>query len=243
MLRKISIFIGIFIVVAFLSFRLTGCCSLIGFGIGWRSDVNKPSHTAIPGWEVETVKPGKKITIFLNDGNSVSGRYIGFEHIPADEYTEKYDEGREKLRDEVLLPAISENITLITESGKEHKCEFQGFDSRHIWVIMGGNTEPEPMSFSLLTKIAFSQGKTLDAETVRILIMQKRLASFSAIAIDSEIGRIHIAMENVKQVQIKVKKYGILKGFLIGAAIDALLIYLFILALHEELSDMEYPLT
>ena len=107
MLRRILVITGALFVLAFLLFRLSGC-SLIGLGIGALSDANTPDYTTIPGWEEGNIEPGTEIDILLNNGEQVSGTYIGLEHVLeeeyAEQYTEKYAESREILRDEVILP-------------------------------------------------------------------------------------------------------------------------------------------
>ena len=81
---KHTILIGLAIVAAAAAvFQLCGC-SVIGLMIGAVSDASKPNQLTIPGWQVQTVKPGAWINITLTGGERLSGKYSGLARLRAE---------------------------------------------------------------------------------------------------------------------------------------------------------------
>lgn len=52
-------------------------CSFLGYHIGSKIDSSKLPRNVIPGWKIETIKPGRQIDIILKNGKVVSGKYLG----------------------------------------------------------------------------------------------------------------------------------------------------------------------
>lgn len=85
MRRKIPFALGV-LLLALAGASLLAGCSLIGLAIGWHLDASKPTHVTIPGWKVDTVTRGARITVFLRDGKVLSGKYLGLQ--PAEGHPE-----------------------------------------------------------------------------------------------------------------------------------------------------------
>ena len=75
--------IRLFVPVA-IAAGLAAGCSLIGLGIGTVIDGDKKA-TTVPGWMIESVRPGRKVTLALRDGRIVKGTYRGLDGVTAGE--------------------------------------------------------------------------------------------------------------------------------------------------------------
>ena len=226
------LFAGGVLAIAAVTFLLNGC-SLIGLGLGAAADAKKPDQMNIPGRSVETVKPGTQIEIVLKDGSQLSGKYLGLERYPEKEYVEKYQKSQENLRERIPLPAVGDSIAITTISRKPFKCAFLGFDFRYLWMRMTNRNESDAVILRDLTSIEDNQGNILTGETVRDLINKGEIPLLSAIVIQNEAGKTLVAMDEVDQIQVPVKKYGDLGGFLAGAGIDALIIVVYKVAFKD----------
>jgi hypothetical protein len=236
MLRKmitgLALIMSIWVVL-----RFTGC-SVIGFGIGSAIDSSKPKEKIVPGWEVQTIKPGNKIMLILKDGSGLEGKFLGLDRVPEQEYAEAYSRIRQQKPEGVLLPEIGENITITDTLGKEWAYQFLGYDFRHIVLRPQGETESIRMSLNLMSRIVDNQGNIIEGETIRKLFSENRLPLLSAISIRQEpiLNRIpesgievpvettRVALDKIYQIKVPIKKQAALTGFLIGAVVDVTVI-------------------
>lgn len=218
------------IIVAVATLALNGC-SLIGLSIGAQIDASKPDQTILPGWEVVTIKPGTAINVILKDGNRLSGKYSGLYRIPAEQYAANYSQAREQKPEGILLPALGDsiNIRLFLKKAKEPEisleCTFEGFEHDRILFKQKGRTALSDVPLSFVTKIAGSRNKIISGETIQRLILEGEIPVLSAIVVEGEVEKTLVAMDNMSQIEIPVKKHdGALTGFLIGAVIDAVVV-------------------
>jgi len=223
---KRRILTGLALLVAAGSTILFNGCSVIGLGLGAAIDAGKPSQQrSLAVWKVLGVKPGTQITIVLRDGNQIKGKFVGLERVPEEDYAEKYAKCQEQDLEEVVLPELGEHITFtIMNTEKELKREFFGFDYDALWLKVDGAVEPGPVHFNNISKVVDNRGNVLDVEKARKLMSEGKIPLLSAIVIQSEAARREVAMENVYQIQVQIKKHGKLTGFLVGAAIDAIVL-------------------
>jgi hypothetical protein len=208
-----------------LLFQISGC-SIIGVGFGAYEDGSKPDTLFIQDWKIKGVEPGSKINIILNDGNLVSGKYIGLEKVTTEEYTESYARSREQNIKEVILPELGDSITVIDTIGRQWVCEFSGFDYHNFMSVQQkGQTEPSITVLGLVGKILDRDGNVIEVDKIRNLMTEGKLPLLSAIVVQGEVGRIQVPMDKVRQIKVRVDKHNALIGFLIGAVVDSLLVY------------------
>ena len=208
-----------------LLFQISGC-SIIGAGLGAIEDGSKPDTLFIQDWKIKGVEPGSKINIVLNDGNLVSGKYIGLEKVTAEEYAESYARSREQNMKEVILPELGDSITVIDTLRRQWVCEFSGFDYHNFMSVREkGQTGPSMAGLNLIGKILDRDGNFIEVDKIRNLMTEGKLPLLSAIVVQGEVGRIQVSMDKVRQIKVRVDKHNALNGFLIGAVVDLLLIY------------------
>jgi hypothetical protein len=211
-------------------------CSVIGLGIGAWSDSRKPNNAIFPGWELEKVKPGQKVILLLRDGNQVKGKFVDLEKMGEKEYAETYQKLVEQKPDGVVLPAIGDTVSIIEKFEKKLNCEFFGFDFDHITVREMGRNLISQINLNNVKKIEQSDGSVVDETTLKRLLFEGKIPLRSFIVLENESGNTKNKIENVKEIQIPVKKNGKLRGFLIGAAIDVVVIIVVIKLASEDFS-------
>lgn len=222
------------LIFAVATLALTGC-SLIGLGVGAQIDASKPDQTTLPGWEVVTIKPGTAINVILKDGSWLSGKYSGLDRIPAEQYAAIYFQAREQKLEGILLPALGDSIDigksvvgLFKDSEKNLEGTFEGFEHDRILIKLKERTGLSDVPLSLVTKIASDRSHIISGETIKRLIREGKIPVLSAIVVESDAGKTLVAMDNVSQIEIPVKKRVASEGFITGAIIDAAILYTYI---------------
>ena len=231
---------GLALLVVVAAISQLSACSVIGAGIGASISTSGTSSRTIPSLEVKNVKPGTQITIITNQGGKISerytirGKYAGLDSIPAEGYAESYAKGREQNREKVILPTLGDSITITPYSGlfnpkREFKGKFLGFDLGAILVSQTGKTEPSKVFLHTVIDIVDSDGNVVRAETLKKLMSEGKIPLLSvllAIYVQTESGTTRFAMDRVHQIQVPVdRKSHVLTGFLIGAAVDAWVVW------------------
>jgi hypothetical protein len=223
-------------------FGINGC-SIIGFTIGTISDASKPDTLTVPGWKMELIEVGRPISILLEDGSWVSGRFAGMVRVPEADYATRYSAFRRQKTGQFLLPALGDNVAITLQNGVQGEREFLGFDYHYPavkeeaeamsalaapnYVVSVGSLEDTPTGKVLtseIDKITHGEGNDLTKEELAELISQGQIPLLSAIAVEQQADTTRVAMDQVCQIDVKAKKTGAKTGFVVGAFIDLIVI-------------------
>lgn len=184
---KKNIFSVIVLIAAIAAMLNLNCMTCFYSAIGAFDD--RPyvhvAKDSILDFDFESFKRGRKIYVVLNDGRSFKGWYRGLEDIPEEEYAEKYNKCLELLKDEIVLPALGDTISLSFEtSGQDEEMIFGGFGHKSI----KSTPFEEPDSNKLkaendgtVKSISFGDGNVIETETIRDLIRKDKIPLLSAI--------------------------------------------------------------
>ncbi len=218
-----ALFAGFFLL------RITGC-TLIGYSVGSIVDSGKPDRRPLPGWKMETLKPGTKIDLYLRDGTVLSGKYSGLYQRSEEEYAGLYAAAREENQKEVLLPPLGESLAVTYTAGKDTAGVLLGFDFQSILLQTGPKTSR--INLPALAKLSVARLNLIDAGAVKRLSSAGKIPSLSMIEVSTraensastakrseEIPR-RVALEEVIQIQVPNPKSGKSTGALIGAVVD-----------------------
>lgn len=151
--------------------QLSGC-SLIGLGIGAKSDASKPDQVTISGEKLKAIKLGTPINVILKSGNKLSGKYSGLARVSQEEYAKSYAKCREQNREEIMLPALNESVTIVTVTRKQYECEFLGFDHATMWIRLREKTISQKMPLKMIRNIMDSNENIIGVEIVKKLISE-----------------------------------------------------------------------
>lgn len=204
------------------SLAWTGC-SVIGLGIGTAIDSNGEDERSVPGWEILTVDPGTIVTIFLRSGNVVRGSFRGIVQVPWSEYVIKYKNAQETQNKNGALPDLGTKISVTLRSGEKFMGKFTGFDfdqepsiaTEGVWYGTNKVRFFETMLDSLENEI--------DVFFLRALLSDGKIPYRQAISIETGI-KTRVPFEDVSVVHVPAKKNAALTGFLIGAALDVVVL-------------------
>jgi hypothetical protein len=229
--KKISLIL-IFLLVVWIAFQVN-CASVTGLIIGTFVGLGK--KITIPGWEIVHVKVGKKITLFLKEGQCKTGTYWGIRYIPDAKYAEIYAKSRELNQGEITLPALEEKIIIqTTKGGRYENILFQGFNLEAISVMPVSIARPITLKLETIKAIQDHEGNSLDIAKIKDLLAAGKIPYLSAIGGTSAIqiiseGKIElIPVDNIYQIEVPRERYqSIWNGFMIGAGIDILAWVLF----------------
>ncbi|UCC79047.1 MAG: hypothetical protein JSW64_12325 [Candidatus Zixiibacteriota bacterium] len=213
-------------------------CSLIGLGIGSAIDRHRrDSYSDLPGWDIRTIEQGTKIRLFLNDGDIVTGELLAIGNIDWSEYETKYEEYRGKVKGDIALPHIGENITAIDTAGKEWNIRYFGLDDKSILFKDDKQTEPRNIEFQRIERIISDSGDTAEIDKIVDLTYKYRIPSSTTVILREldDYGRpllahyayskpLEVPLDQINQVQFKDKERGALTGFIVGAIVDIIVV-------------------
>ena len=200
-------------------------CSLIGLAIGARHDADGPEIKQVSFDAISTVRQGKQLDVFMDNGNTVSGKYLRLGQISHKDYSEYYTECLDQLPSGFSLPSIGDEISITSGSGIVSKIEFQGFDYMSSSLILAGPGRENPLYIDEVSRIEFDDSKSLDLVTLRRLVKERVIPVYSGIILEKDTKEISLISGNeINHIFVKNIKFGKLKGFLIGAALDIFVI-------------------
>ncbi len=221
--KLLSLFWGLLIIFLFCR------CSLIGLAIGSKHDADGPEIKQVSFDAISSVKLGRQLDVFMVNGNTVSGEYLGIGQISQIDYSDYYNECLNRLPEGFELPLIGEDVNVALNSGEKFTMNFQGFDFLLHSLILVNTERSNPLYMDEIAGIEYDNSKYIDMETLGRLVKDREIPIFSGIMLENESKEISLITGNeINHIFVKNKKFGKLKGFLIGAALDIPLIIDFI---------------
>ncbi len=224
-MRKCILSLSMAFFIVYLSFEFSGC-SLIGLGIGAIKDGHEPDNTTATNSQLWFVQPGQNVSMVLRDGTVLKGSYGGIQPVPKDDYGRKYEETCAQNYGSIALPRLGEKVIFAgNDPTDQYECEFAGFD---LGLIMIKNIEKNTIS-GVSTKryptFKNSQGNLIDVKALDAMMLEGKIPFVSGAVMKIGSNQKVIPVEQISEVRIPNKKHGKLIGFLIGAGIDAVVIY------------------
>lgn len=159
-------------------------CTMIGAGIGELIDATTAQSLAPQELALETIEPGRKVTLQLLDGRSLKGEYTGIVPLPANEYAARYESARERRLAIAPLPQLGDTVTLYMTRGGQLVAEFLGFDPDMISVRTLGHAEPESVRAQEVRELHAPCG-AITGEALGILLSEGALPFHSALAMQT----------------------------------------------------------
>ncbi len=222
-------------------------CSLIGLTLGAMSDARQPKEMIIPGWKVDSLKVGTMIEVLCKDSITLRGKYNGVEPMPLGQYAQAYAKAQARLPEGIHLPNLADTLTMTFVSPNLQapkrvlSGKLSGFEVGFIQFTATENGRFKVSSERLeeLMRLRDESGTDLTGEIVRNLIAEGKMPVRSALLLLDEGRRKQVAINQVEQVhQFAGKKNGALTGLLVGAVIDATLVFI---AVNEVNDSMKHP--
>lgn len=200
-------------------------CSLIGLGIGAAVD-SQNKDREIPGWELTEVEPGAPISLLLVDGSRISGRLGGVELIPPSDYASRYAEARRALGSQTPLPALGPGARLLGVQGGSGSGQLLGFTTRGVVFHLEGRADPIHYPYEKVAELSDAEGVAIDGTALRSLVGAGRLPLSAQLILDVGGQSQRIPLDRVTQATVRAKHKGHAKlvGFLIGAAVDVVVV-------------------
>ena len=195
-------------------------CTLIGLGIGAAKDASNPDYIIISVEETDLLEKDSEVTVEKIDGSVFKGLFQGFRD--EKEYINLYNKNRQKLSNEIRIPAVGEISIRLAETGKRYNLLFVGFDFDGIIIKKTKITTAFKSLFKLLPKaeLVDSEGNKHDLTTLENLVTSGKVPVFSALKLKAESGEIEVEFTEIVQLVVPNKKNATLNGLLYGAALD-----------------------
>jgi hypothetical protein len=217
-------------------------CTVIGLTTGAISDASR-KPAVLPSWEVDSLKPGVPIDIQLRDGRRFVGRFSGLETVPPQEYAGAYEKARVALQAEVRLPALGP-VRLVESGGKKRDVELVGFGAGCAFLRRKAGDEPSRVPREKIASLTDAAGVGIGSTTIDTWTNSGRLPLMDVLAMngapldataapltkqnkDRNLDQrqvVRLPVEEIATVTFIRPGGNTMKGFLIGAAVDAAVI-------------------
>ncbi len=205
-------------------------CTLANYGIGSLIDTARtrefgPEVFAPDAPAADTPRLGAEVKLKLRDGEVVTGKYLGVEPLPAEEYAERYARARASQTPRFQLPALGDTVGLRMTSGAELKAEFLGLDHQRS-VVVNAET-PLRVLTTDLREIAGSGGDTVSGEALDSLIINGDLPVVSGLALEVAVEERRRRVKRTRLIPLNSVVWagqrprgGRTVGFVVGLAVD-----------------------
>ncbi|MEE9554799.1 MAG: hypothetical protein V3W18_10920 [candidate division Zixibacteria bacterium] len=228
-MNKLTVLVIAAIAGAAIVFSINGC-SLVGLGIGTAVDRARPDKfEELTGWEIEAIKPGDTILIQKINGDSLTGEFGGLDPISFDKYTAKYSKCRDLHSGEFNLPLLGDTIIAVDTSGNNWEIEFMGFDASSLLFRKRDFSEPGRVTLTRISKIIIDGKYEISGSTLNTMTLGHQIPSYYSLILDGNFRRHIIPIDDIYSIGTRTSKHGGRNGFLVGAAIDIIIIAVFIL--------------
>ncbi len=232
-MKKLTVLAISAITGAAVLFSVSGC-SLIGLGIGAAVDRASPDNfEEITGWEIETINPGDNILIQKINGDLFTGKFVGLDQISLDKYSAKYSKCRDLHSGKFNLPLLGDTIIAVDTSGKNWEIEFIGFDAGSLLFRKKNLSKPGRVTLTRISKIIVDGKYEISGSTLNTMTLGHEIPSYYSLILNGNVRRHIIPIDDIYSIEIRTSKHGARNGFMVGAAIDIIVIALILLEKDE----------
>ena len=212
-------------------------CSAVGAGVGSIIDSRKPKRVSVSGWQLTKIKRGTKIWATLDDSLKITGKFARVIPLDHNLFVNRYTNLRERDSIHALLPAIGDTllilpkkshwlrVKLLNVSSQDNNSKW-GFRFATEQLDSGGLHDYRLNQIAALRTVA---GGIVPGPQLSTLVLDSNgIMPFTAIEIVNNSGRLRVPIENVSRLTVPNPRHGHSIGLLIGAALDAAAIAIFI---------------
>jgi len=166
---------------------------------------------SVTGWSAKeppkglNLSEGETITIMQKDGSLLTGEYLGIGMMPFENYVKEYNLQTQESYEGTFLPAIGQNVDLLTavSGSKVWEGQFMGFDHRSIRIKMIGELQPEEIYFSSITNLSSRDGKMFQRMALRSMFLDGKIPLMSALEIKNAKEKMLVPISSIKEISVK----------------------------------------
>ena len=217
-MKKIFVLIAHILTGTVLVIFFSGC-TILG-GIAGYTATSGPSMAS----DEEAFGPGTRVKVYQGRRRTVNGIFMGIEDRIDGEFISRYNAFSSDPEVRNALPRLDDSVSLsFIDGGADQIGRFQGFGgyNRTYIRISSGGGEVEIMPLERISTINHSAVMVTPAQS--ILEMGQELPKCTYLLLDRNRGRLLIPIEQVTKIRRRVNR--VLGGMIIGAAVDAGIVY------------------
>jgi len=207
-------------------------CSVVGLGIGAAIDAHKPDSVIVQGYRLTTIEQGSPLTVTLNYGSRVTGTFDWGMPATAELIDTLYMRARSNDSGCAILPALGDTVEIIHRSGlirgQIDHAVYRRFDSGCDFCFgLAPVDSSEAREFCLghLLAVRRPDGDLLrSGDIANALAQSHTFVPYSAIEMVTNEGIQQLPLDCIAQVVAPSHKQAKWNGFLIGAAIDVVIV-------------------
>ena len=164
--------------------------------------------------------------IVLRNGYTTTGKVQELQEIPTSQYRTSYADFLNAHSSTLPLPAPGDTLALYYRIGRTERAIFQGWDVNGIRIQAPGTGRELLFPYRALAGVKWSSTDSLSTDSLRSLLVHQAVPRSSRLVIREPSGKTwELPWEEIKTLTVINKRNYVLPGFLIGAAIDAYVIY------------------
>jgi len=216
-------------------------CSAVGFGTGMTIDNSLSDEKRLDEWEYGKISRGAETTVYLSNGDTLSGKFAGVEKKPSGEYNHEYALFHRANKKENYLPEIGDTLRIRNWDGDQGMHEFLGFD--YIYIGSGRSYKKHTRAlytnvsaFTLdrkkeknypikyLDKLTTKDGNAVTGKELEELLSETTVPIRSRMVLQTSAGVEHLNFEDIRSMDVPRKKYAKWVGLSLGLIADAFIV-------------------
>jgi hypothetical protein len=222
--------------------NIFGGCSVVGFTGGTLLDEVGNANADIERHKIDSIRTGKKVTVYLRDGTEVHGKYRGLAEIDSLEYESLYSRFCGDTALVVRPPHLSENISLVIGKDDCPENRFRGFGycyqkirSRRSYAQKAGcyyvragaqdGSDVKDYYLNEVKEVINSDGSSNRSYVFAELIDRGELPLLTRVVIATDSSRHQISYDDIDYVQYTSKNAKWV-GLGVGLGIDIMVLLL-----------------
>jgi hypothetical protein len=216
--------------IALLSLGCLSGCSLIGLSVGSMIDSGRRVG---PAARLTSTRPGRPVSVRLQDGRVVTGVFAGTEQVPAADYAAAYETWRRSAPD-TRLPRLGDALVCVRErwdstgfgsEGSALRGRFGGLGYEFVAVNIPGQAAPVLLPLEVIESIADGAGNRVSwLGEVRRGVPRGDFPLLTSFNVRVGDGVERIRLDQVASVERSPPRTGKIMGVLLGLALDGVAI-------------------
>ncbi len=214
--------------VLYAALWLCAGCSVIGLTVGHKYDSSRPPVTVTEWYDIVTARPGSPMVVMLRDGETVEGTFNGFSELPDSDYAALYDDMKRSIFITGYIPAVGDSVSCMLLSGTLVNGRLIGFDWGYMLLSLPVAGERRKVPLTQIDCVTDGLGDRISGDTLKQYIDWGELPLVRTVRLQTDMGEMAVMPHEVSKVSCVTTArkpiYGKVFGFLIGAAVDVILI-------------------
>jgi hypothetical protein len=181
----------------------------------------------VPSGEVKRFSPGDSFVLRLRDSTRVAGKYLGPAEVSDHEYRARYQEWLVTSPAAEGMPHIGDRVSARVQQALSFSSEGNLVAFEHDGVVIQDSPWPaKRWTYKQINQFTIMRRGQISGERLLAMRLDGDLPLTTALKMETSTGLRTIMLDEVQLVEMRSPGHGSRNGFLVGLAIDVIVVAL-----------------